>query len=187
MASFAFEISSRRKTSLRRSQRGLKSESCEYSPMRVERLDNYFAKTGNIALSNNPKISQRPVLDDGHVLGTRAWPAGHLARRQGPGRGRGRGMRGREGWGERRALVRGEVNKREMTRTLRGGGGEKESRWWQRCQRGRVEVLVVEMSNWGFRTAVEQITRLPYHNVECSRTVPATGSHVEQTKTNKQT
>ena len=27
-------------------------------------FDDYFAKTGNIALSNDPKISQRPVLDD---------------------------------------------------------------------------------------------------------------------------
>jgi hypothetical protein len=103
-----------------RFQRGQKLQSCEDSPVRVERLDDYFAKTGNIALSNGAKMSQQPVVDDIHVLGIRAWPAGHLGRRQRPGREQVRAMRAREGWGERSALVRGDVDKRELTRTLRG-------------------------------------------------------------------
>ncbi len=79
-------------------------------------------------------MSQLPVIDDVHVPGIRAWPAGHLAGREHPGRALVRGKRGREGWGGRRALVRGYVddNKRELTRTLgeeRGEGREKESGW----------------------------------------------------------
>lgn len=95
--------------------------------MRVERLDDNFAKTGNIALSNDLKMSQRPVLGDIHVLGIRAWPAGHLAGRERPGRALGRGTRGREGWGGRSALVRDYVvDTRELTRTPRSmGRGER--------------------------------------------------------------
>jgi len=44
--------------------------------VRVERLEHYFAKTGNIALS---KRRQQPVVDYLHVLGVRAWSAGTLA------------------------------------------------------------------------------------------------------------
>ena len=100
--------------------------------MRVERLDDNFAKTGNIALSNGSKMSQQPVLDDIHVLGIRAWLAGRLAGQERPGRALARGMRGREGWGGRSALVRDYVvDKRKLTRTLQSVGArrEKESGW----------------------------------------------------------
>jgi len=43
--------------------------------VRVERLDDYFARTGNIALSNGAKMSQQSVLGYLHVLGIRAWSA----------------------------------------------------------------------------------------------------------------
>ena len=113
--------------------------------MRVERLDDYFAKTGNIALSNGAKVSQQPVVDNTHVLGIRAWSAGHLGRRQRPVREQVRAMRAREGWGERSALMRVDVDKRELTRTLRARGGENES-GWRRVPAWRVpSFFVVEM------------------------------------------
>ena len=71
--------------------------------MRIERLDDYFAKAGNIALSNGPKMSEQNVLGGIHVLGIRAWSAGHLALRERLGRERVRAMRAQEGWGERGA------------------------------------------------------------------------------------
>lgn len=97
--------------------------------MRVERLDDNFAKTGNIALSNGSKMSQLPVIDDVHVPGIRAWPAGHLAGRERPERGPEPGKRAREGWGGRRALVRGYVvdDKRELSRIV--GGEAREGKW----------------------------------------------------------
>ena len=87
--------------------------------MRVERFDDYFAKTGHVALSNGPKMSQQLLLNNVHVLGIRAWPVRHSARRRRPGRAQVREMRGRKGWSERSALVHGYVvEKRELSRTL---------------------------------------------------------------------
>ena len=125
--------------------------------MRVERLDDNFAKTGNIALSNGPKMSQLPVIDDVHVPGIRAWPAGHLAGLERPERGRVRGKRGREGWGGRRALVHGYVvnEKRELTMTL---GEEREGKWVAKgANVAESKLLKVEMSSRHLRLSTRGI------------------------------